>query len=310
MTSVANTTNPHIKEIIQLIDLIEKIGNSSAPASAPTNQNSGSNTSYDATLDWLRCFTPDLISLKGPRIGIYAGISPLATAFPALNADSEYVKRFIESSYEGSNRLNLLAEQANTDLRLYEMPAFPPSQNTSSRIPSMEEEELAIAFSYGMMTIEPETDFYATTAIGSGQNEIAEALIKAHTQRNNESAENMIAAALITANQERTGLDSLQAIGTAPIAALCGAIVAARLARIPILLEGVCGLAATLILKEHCPHITEHCAFTGHFADGLHPSDDLLTIPAPYKEATEPGHSSACLIPQFRNELILKTPVQ
>lgn len=313
MTSVANTTNPHIKEIVQLIDLIEKIEKSAAKS--PEKEKPAPSTdldnpaSADDVLSWLRGFSPDLISFKGPRIGIYGGISPLVTTFPALNADSEYVKRFIESSYEGSNRLNLLTEQANTDLRIYEMPAFSPSQNASGRLPPMEEEELAIAFSYGMMTIEPETDFYAATAIGSGQNESAAAIIKAHTNRHNEAAENMITAALLTANQGQTGLNSLQAIGTAPIAALCGAIVAARLARMPILLEGASGLAAALILKEHCPHITEHCAFTGAFAnDDLRPSGGLLYIPAPYKEATEPGHSSACLIPQFRNELILKAP--
>lgn len=309
MTTVANTTNPHIKEIVQLIDLIEKIEEQTTGATEGKTSGLSDPASADDALGWLRLFTHDLISFKGPRIGIYGGISPLASTFPALNADSEYVKRFIESSYEGTNRLNLLTEQANTDLRIYEMPAFPPSQNTTSRIPPMEDEELAIAFSYGMMTIEPETDFYAATAIGSGQNEIAAALVKAHTNQSHKPAENMITAALLSANQNRTGLDSLQAIGTAPIAALCGAIVAARLARMPILLEGVSGLAAALVLKQHCPHITEHCAFTGAFAnEDLRPPADLLYIPAPYKEATEPGHSSACLIPQFRNELILKAP--
>lgn len=321
MTTVAHTTNPHIKEIIQLIDMIEEIGSQPAQrhaANSPVSPAaSDQNSSYEQSLNWLRRFTPALMTLKGPRIGIYAGLSPLVTTFPSLGANSEYVKRFIETSYEGTNRLNLLAEQANTDLRIYEMPAFPrpssgtPSSQIAGRTPPMDDEELAIAFSYGMMTIEPETDFYATTVIGAGQTESAEALIKAHTERSGHPAQSMIVGALLAANQDRRGLDSLKAIGTAPIAALCGAIVAARLARMPILLEGPIGIAAALVLKHHCPHITEHCAFTGHMnQDDLHLAEDMLYIPAPYKEATEPGHSSACLIPQFRNELVLKAPVQ
>lgn len=183
----------------------------------------------------------------------------------------------------GGHKLAHLAEHAHCDLRLYEITP------DNSHLPQISTaEDIGRALAYGMISVEEGTDFYAGATYGE------------------ESAAKVQKLVLSGLN----GLESLVTFNLPEIAALCGAIIATRLAGIPILLEGLSGYAALKTLYPHAVHIGQHCALAGHFTPDI--LDDLRQMelhimPPPYQTNTtdEPGIGSACLIAQLKNEIML-----
>jgi nicotinate-nucleotide--dimethylbenzimidazole phosphoribosyltransferase len=143
----------------------------------------------------------------------------------------------------------------DADLRVYEMDLETPTRDRRHE-PAMSEDEMVRAMSYGMMAIAPDADIYAMGAFGAGSRECAEALL----------------------DYEDTPLNLLQNRGGLEICALAGAVLATRLAGLPLLLEAPQGLGALHALGNHIPSIGQHCCvvYTGH---------NSQTLPAPAGKA-------------------------
>jgi hypothetical protein len=88
-----------------------------------------------------------------------------------------------------------------------------------------------------MMAIAPDADIYAMGAFGAGSHECAYELLET----------------------DEAPLACLQNRGGFEICALAGAILATRLAGLPLLLEAPQGLSALHVLSRHVPHIGQHC---------------------------------------------------
>lgn len=282
-----------IAEILTLLEAIPPIESENSP-----------NQATSTSLDWLyKAAGKQINEIKYPRLSVFAGNHGFSDDFPSDPHNKEYVNKFIANCQSGSLTLNRLAEHANCDLRLYELtPAGPEQSNIlKTKSLSMSTSELSRALAYGMISVEPEIDLYATAAIGAGSEASAKAIIAAHTDKENDDIR---ISALRALNSNKRGLESLQAVGGPEIAAICGAIIAARLGRIPLLLEGPSSYAALLILQHHCPHIGEHCALTGY---NIEDDNELTFLPAPYndKGPQESGSAAACLIAGLKNEIIL-----
>ena len=96
-------------------------------------------------------------------------------------------------------------------------------------------EDAAHALAYGMMAVQPGLDMLAVTA---GDD----------------------AAALTAALQDGAEpFAALAACGTLPIAAACGAIIAARLAHVPVVTDGAGATAAVALLRAINPSAADHC---------------------------------------------------
>lgn len=229
MPHATTKSNQHIKEIIELIDSINKISEENAFRSLP--------------------------SINAPRLAIYTGPAP------------DYIAEF----RKGRLKLNQLCDYAGCDLRIYELPDSP-----------LTPEEVARSMAYGMLSVEDGLDFFAASTIDT---EKAGRIIAVHQS-----------------NAGPKGLDALQSLGSPDISALCGAILATRMAKLPILLEGAGAYAAYLVLANHCPHIGQHCALTGYKE-----TNELPYFPHPYPDYDGhlAGTASACMIPILRNSLIL-----
>lgn len=119
---------------------------------------------------------------------------------------------------QGKHPLNPLAEEANADLQVYEL---------GSRSASPDDNEIAHALAYGMMAVQPGIDLLALAALDAGA----------------EKAGDETASRLNSA-------EPLAAIKTLDIAAMTGALIAARLAKTPVLLEGKAALAAAAVLEK------------------------------------------------------------
>lgn len=291
MTSRAMPTLPEFEELHALINSQTPLRSGKHPMSAP---------------EWLREIWSesggDKEEILHPRLSLF--VSHHGTSDTASQAK---IDSYVHQCTTGSARLNHMVEIGNTDFRLYEMDTSHPSGNPLKGFDSLLPNDLIRAMAYGMMAVEPEIDLFAASGFGAGSLESAEAICSVHTGVQN-SVENLTIASLINANRTQKGLNTLGAIGGKEIAALCGVILAAHMARIPVLLEGLSGLAALLIMAHENEALAAHCALCGISSDKLSNIPILIpvTLQTDFLLPSETGVESAYHISALRNELALR----
>ncbi|MDY0030029.1 MAG: nicotinate-nucleotide--dimethylbenzimidazole phosphoribosyltransferase [Pseudobdellovibrionaceae bacterium] len=304
MSQVAAQAEADLKEIRNLIDSIGNI------YSSPSNFKQKS-----VIYDWLSPFSSTSGQmLQSPRLSIFGGAYRLVDSTETDSQNfHEYVNNFVTECNKGTLKLNQLCNHANCDLRVYEMtPSHPITYTTTES--SFNIEEMIRALAYGLICVEQGTDFLAISSFGVSCETVASAIINAHSTQNDRANDvaNLNLERLLKINAAKKGFDCLLAIGGPEIAAMCGVILAARLAGIPVLLEGMGALAALTILSEYSEFIGQHCAITGQIAEHIVQNFSEPFIPAPYNLITAQGNeplcgiSAACLIPQFKNDLLLE----
>lgn len=259
--------------------------------------------SHDPLLRWLALSQGSGASLANPhldhpRLSLFSATHPFASE-QNLSNDFDYGK-FIQGCLSGTGRLNRLAQNANTDLRLYEMD--PQDQAADD---SFTAQELVRCMAYGMMAVEPGLDLLGLCAFGHGSRQVALALIALHSDT--KPSADLTIARLMKQAQDAKGLKALIQIGGYELSALCGSVMAARLANCPVILEGVGGLAVYLMLHHENPALVEHCRLCGvpeEFTGFAEPAK-LASPVTMLTGATEPGLILASLIPTLRTHVIL-----
>ena len=213
--------------------------------------------------------------------------------------DQNYDK-YVKDNIEGTGKLNRLCQAGNTDLRLYEMDTEVPTANCLDGDSAMSTDDMVKAIAYGMMSVEPGLDMITATAFGHGSEASARALYYLH---NNISCDDLTCARLLKPNDNLKGFTALQQIGGYELAALCGLVIAARLANVPVMLEGETGEAILSILKYENAGIIDHCALTGW------QETDFNAVPfyaLPHAAPKEPGLALVSLVPLLKNQVILQ----
>jgi nicotinate-nucleotide--dimethylbenzimidazole phosphoribosyltransferase len=224
-----------------------------------------------------------------PRTAVFAANHGVASrgvsAYPA-DVTAQMVKNFVD----GGAAVNQLCRAVDADLRVYEMALEEPTADFTQE-PAMSDEECAMALAYGMMAVEPGIDLLAVGEMGIGNTTSAAALAAAlyggdATQwvgpgtgvagdalaRKHEAVEQGVARHKSAA---KDGFDLLRRLGGRELAAMVGAIIAARMAHVPVLLDGYAATAAAACLMaidapgleggalDHC--LAAHCsAEPGH----------------------------------------------
>lgn len=153
-----------------------------------------------------------------------------------------HFNRFLDDLAEGHSMLNHLCLSADCNLQLYELDSATPIQHSEGQ-PAMQVEEAAMALTYGMMSVEQQTDCLLASAFGQGFDRVAQNIITQMT----------------ATDRDVKGLDILRHYGSRELAALCGSVIAARLAAVPVILEGLSGLATLLILSDEAPDAISNC---------------------------------------------------
>ncbi len=213
--------------------------------------------------------------------------------------DHNYDK-YVKDNIEGTGKLNRLCQAANTDLRLYELDTSNPTGDCLSGDSAMTTDDMVKAIAYGMMSVEPGIDMISATAFGHGSEASARALFYLHK---NIVCDDLTVARLLKPNGAAKGFAALQQIGGFELAALCGLVIAAKLANIPVMLEGETGAAVISILKHENEGITDHCALTGWNEIKV---AETPFFGLPYPAPKEPGLAVASLIPLLKNQIILQ----
>src|SRR6266700_3538244 len=222
--------------------------------------------------------------VEHPRTVVFAGNHGVAargvSAYPAA-VTAQMVQNFIS----GGAAVNQLCRVSDADLRVYEMSLDTPIGDIVEG-PAMTEEECARAIAYGMMAVEPGIDALAIGEMGIANTTVAAALCLALF--GGEAAEwtgpgtGIVGAALeqkrsvvaAAVARHRPAADDpfelLRRLGGLEFAAMAGAILAARMGRVPVVLDGFSAGAAAAVLYAADPRALDHCV-AGHLS-------------------TEPGH--------------------
>ncbi len=211
-----------------------------------------------------------------PRTIVFAGNHGVAargvSAYPAA-VTAQMVQNFIS----GGAAVNQLCRVIDADLRVYEMSLDTPTGDIVDG-PAMSEEECARAIAYGMMAVEPRIDALAIGEMGIANTTVAAALCLAlfggeaaewtgpGTGIVGAALENkraVVAAAVARHRDAGDPFETLRRLGGLEFAAMVGAILAARIGRVPVVLDGFCSGAAAAVLYAADPRALDHC-IAGH----------------------------------------------
>ncbi len=211
--------------------------------------------------------------LERPLTAVFAGNHGVAargvSAFPP-EVTAQMVKNFLD----GGAAVNQLCEFAGSDLRVYEMSLDEPTADFCE-LPAMSEADCARSMSYGMLAVEDGIDVLMLGEMGIGNTTSAAALCRAlfgghaadwvgrgtgideaHLARKIDLVEAAV-------NRHRDAiadpLEVLRYFGGLELAAIAGAILAARRARVPVLLDGYVCTAAAAVLYALDPAALDHC---------------------------------------------------
>ena len=171
------------------------------------------------------------------------------------------------------------------DLMVYEMALDQPTEDFTQR-PAMSEQECAQAMSYGMMAVEPGIDLLMLGEMGIANTTSAAAIYHAlyggkaedwtgpGTGVEGDALTNKINVVRkgveLHRDAAQDGLEILMRLGGKEIAAIAGAILAARMGRVPVILDGYICCAAAACLHAWAPESIDHC-LAGHLSvEGAH----------------------------------------
>ena len=210
-----------------------------------------------------------------PQIAVFAANHGIAaqgvSAWP-----QEVTAQMVSAMVAGHAAINQLARVANAGLRVYEMDLAHPTADITLG-PAMTEPECARAIAYGMAAVEPGTDLLCLGEMGIANTAVAAALSAAlfggeasdwvgpGAGLSPEGMDNkrLMVSRALAVNHASVGagdpLAVLCALGGFELAAIAGAVLAARLVRVPVVLDGFTATAAAAVIASATPGGLDHC---------------------------------------------------
>jgi nicotinate-nucleotide--dimethylbenzimidazole phosphoribosyltransferase len=224
--------------------------------------------------------------IERPRVAVFAGTHGVArrgvSAYPP-----EVTQQMVQNFLKGGAAINQLSAAIDADLRIYELDLEHPTDDFT-RGPAMTEARAANAMAYGMMAAEPGIDILCLGEMGIANTTTAAALCAAlfgGTGADWAGPGTGVAGAALAhkivvidealAHHRDTiaahdPLALLAALGGEEFAAITGAIVAARMGRIPVLLDGYACTAAAAVLHAVDRRALDHCRVAHRSAEPGH----------------------------------------
>ena len=226
--------------------------------------------------------------IERPYAAVFAGNHGVAargvSAYPAA-----VTKQMVQNFIAGGAAVNQLCALADADLRVYELALEEPTRDFTDA-PAMDEEDCVGALAYGMMAVEQGIDVLALGEMGIGNTTSAAAICCAlyggpaadwvgrGTGVDDEglARKTAVVEQAVAMHRETLGeamsdsFEVLRCLGGLEIAAIAGAVMAARLARTPVVLDGYTCTAAAAVLHAADPHALDHCLVAHRSAEPGH----------------------------------------
>lgn len=212
--------------------------------------------------------------LRRPVVAVFAASH--AEAAMAASADSiAGIEALIAAAQQQTALVCRLCDRWGLGLRVFELaPELPVRDFT--RDASMEEADCAATIAYGMEATAGGADLLVIRAAAAGHAGAVAAMAAALLgQGTSGGALSDIAEAALACHGARLDapLEILRRMGGRETAALTGAILAARMQQVPVILDGSGALCAALLLDRLRPGAASHCRIA---ADDGHPDFDRL----------------------------------
>ncbi|MBN8532620.1 MAG: nicotinate-nucleotide--dimethylbenzimidazole phosphoribosyltransferase [Rhizobiales bacterium] len=219
-----------------------------------------------------------------PLVAIFAGshgvVAKGVSAYPAS------VNRAMLASFSnGQAAINQLCKQFDIGLKVFDLAIDIPTLDFTEA-PALEEAACAATIAFGMEAIANGTDLLCLGEMGIGNTSAAAAIYAAlyggpvaqwvgrGTGVDDAGHARKVAAVeaglKLHASHLKDPLEVLRRLGGREIAAMLGAIIAARIERVPVIIDGYVATSAAAILHALDPDAIAHC-LAGHVAaEGAH----------------------------------------
>lgn len=199
------------------------------------------------------------------RVALYAGRHGIAgpaaahqsTAHPST-AHPGTARALVDALAEGASPSAAMARVVNADLQVFELDLEHGTGDYRTG-PALAEAEAARAIAYGMMAVQAGIDVLVLAGFGEGSARTAAALRTAlgATAGEEASADAAVVRAR-TGGAPQDAFDWLAEIGGLETCAMVGAMLAARLAKVPVLAEGPAAGAALAVLAALGAGLADH----------------------------------------------------
>ena len=236
---------------------------------------------------WLAAWTGRSPQVTRPLVAIFAGNHGV-TAQGVSPFPPSVTAQMVENFAAGGAAINQICVANDLGLKIFDLALEVPTGDISVEA-AMDERTCAATMAFGMEAVAGGTDLLCIGEMGIGNTTIAAAIfyglyggaasdwVGPGTGSEGEVLQRKIAAveAAITLHKAHLGdpLELLRRLGGRELAAMAGAILAARMERIPVLIDGYVATAAAAVLHAANPQALDHCLI-GHVS-------------------TEPGHMAA-----------------
>ncbi len=217
--------------------------------------------------------------LEHPRVAVFAANHGVAgqgvSAYP-----SSVTAQMVANFQAGGAAINQLCLMQDADLRVYELALDHPTQDFT-QAPAASETECAGAMAYGMMAVEDGIDLLCLGEMGIGNTTSAAAIchglfgglaadwVGSGTGVKGEVLQRKTEVVAEGVARHKKMLDDpfevLRHLGGHELSALAGAILAARIARVPVILDGYACTAAAAVLHQADHRALDHC-LVGHLS--------------------------------------------
>ncbi|WP_299985667.1 nicotinate-nucleotide--dimethylbenzimidazole phosphoribosyltransferase [uncultured Ruegeria sp.] len=220
--------------------------------------------------------------IRAPQVIVFAGNHGVTaqgvSAFPP-----EVTVQMVMNFEHGGAAINQLAKAAGAKMDVHALELDRPTADFTQG-PAMSEEELLQALRTGWQAVDPKADLLVVGEMGIGNTTPAAAIACAlfggvaadWTGRGTGvddaglANKTRVAAEGVALHGQGDGLHVLRCLGGREIAAMAGAIAAARVLRIPVILDGFICTAAAACLAQVSDSALDHAVAGHQSAEGAH----------------------------------------
>ncbi|WP_170339656.1 nicotinate-nucleotide--dimethylbenzimidazole phosphoribosyltransferase [Ruegeria arenilitoris] len=221
--------------------------------------------------------------IEAPQVIVFAGNHGVTaqgvSAFPP-----EVTVQMVMNFEHGGAAINQLAKAAGAKMTVHALDLDRPTADFT-KAPAMSEAELLAALQTGWSAVDPTADLLVVGEMGIGNTTPAAAI--ACALFGGEAADwtgrgtgvddaglanktRVVAEGVALHGASDDGLEILRCLGGREIAAMAGAIAAARILRIPVILDGFICTAAAACLDRLAPGALDHAVAGHQSAEGAH----------------------------------------
>ncbi|MEX0956189.1 MAG: nicotinate-nucleotide--dimethylbenzimidazole phosphoribosyltransferase [Rhizobiaceae bacterium] len=217
-----------------------------------------------AIAEWLAAWSGRRPGALRPQIAIFAGTHGIAAKLP--ESGGETVQAFVDRCGAGNAPINQLCAAGDYGLKVFDLALDVPTADLTAEA-TLDERGCAATMAFGMEAVAGGAGLVVLAGHGGRAGTIsALALLtamKAATvlpqELSKRKAEIIAQALACHTGHLADPLEALRRVGGRETAALAGAIVAARIQKVPVLLDGVAAIAAAAVVHAMNPSGIGHC---------------------------------------------------